>query len=302
MTVFSRPSAHVRWDDVPVFLGAYRLRNLGQAARRLGLDTSTMSRRLTQLEESLGARLFERGRQGLVPTQVAEQILPAAETMESAHRQLTRDASDVETEAEGVVRISAAPGVADAFVAPSLARLRELHPAISIELDVSTRVLDLTRYEADLALRFKPSRGAELLATKVATARWVAAAAPALKQELEPVRAWSELPWITWDRDLSSLESSSWLQKHAAQAEVALRTSSFHVQLSAAERGVGAVLVPEPYLELWDLQPLEFSSELVSSTKSWPVDELWLVGHRALRDVPRVAAVWSFLVRLFRGE
>jgi len=137
MATKTQDLADARWDDVRVFLAVQRAGSLGQAAARLGVDTSTVSRRLTALESWLGARLFERTREGLAPTRVAELVLPPAEAMEAAHRRFARDASGVEAEAEGVVRLSVAPGFAQDFVAPALVRLRARHPKIRVELGCS---------------------------------------------------------------------------------------------------------------------------------------------------------------------
>src|SRR5258708_14936791 len=82
----------LRWDDMPLFLALFRERNLLGAGRRLGLDASTASRRLASLEEATGARLFDRTRQGLAPTEAAEQMLPPAEEMERASVKLAHAA------------------------------------------------------------------------------------------------------------------------------------------------------------------------------------------------------------------
>lgn len=290
-----------RWDDVRLFLAVYRQRNLGTAARKVGLDTSTMSRRLSALESELGLRLFERTREGLRPTPVAEQVLAAAESMESAHARLTRDISEVESAAEGIVRLSVAPGMADRFIVPLLIPLRKRFPAIAIELDASVRTVDLSRQEADIALRSVAPKGADLLISKVGSARWVPAAAAPLAKRVGRVKDWADLPWITWDRDMASFPSARWLTKHAAKSELAFRTSHFASQLVAAEGGLGAVLAPEPYVERSALVPLECAPSLRASLEELPKDDLWLVGHRALRDVPRVSAVWSFLLQEVRN-
>jgi DNA-binding transcriptional LysR family regulator len=98
-----------RWDDVRLLLALLREKSLARAGARLGLDTSTMSRRLSSFEAAIGARLFERTRQGLVATRRAQQLLPAAEAMEAAHAKLFRDASAIETRAAGIVRLSVPP-------------------------------------------------------------------------------------------------------------------------------------------------------------------------------------------------
>ncbi|HWN67331.1 MAG TPA: LysR family transcriptional regulator, partial [Haliangium sp.] len=202
MSAKKQDLSSARWDDVRLFLAVHRYGTFGQAAARLGLDTSTVSRRLAAFEEALGVQLFERTRDGVVATRSGELVLPAAEAMEAALGQLTRAASVRETEADGIVRISVAPGMADIFVAPALVRLRAKHPRLRIELDASVRAIDLTRHEADLALRSVQPRGADLVVTRLASARWVAVASAALAASSGRIRAWDQVPWITWDHDL----------------------------------------------------------------------------------------------------
>jgi len=291
-----------RWDDVRIFLEVHRRRTLAAAAARLGMDTSTVSRRLAALERDLGMRLFDRTRGGLAPARAAERVLAAAEAMEAAHARLTRDALDVETAPKGVVRLSTAPGISSVFIAPALIRLRKRYPRLSIELDAAVQPRDLTRHEADLAVRSVRSQGADLVTTRLVTARWIAAAAPRLVRKLDPLAGWDDASWITWDRDLTSFAPARWVATHVRAPSIALRTSDFPAQLAAAASGLGALLVPVPYAIKVGLAPVRYAPALASSVESWPSDDLWLVGHRALRDVPRVAAVWTFLAEEFRAE
>jgi DNA-binding transcriptional LysR family regulator len=291
------PAPHEpRWDDIRVFLAIQRCGSLGQAAFRLGLDTSTVSRRLAALEESLGERLFERSRDGLAATRAAGAVLSAAEAMEAAHARLTREASDLESSVQGVVRLSMPPGLADTFIAPALPRLRALHPKLCIELDASARVLDIARHEADLALRSIRPENAQLLTVKLLGAqRWAVATSQTYARELGRVDDWNALPWITWDRDLATFGPSRWLARHAPKAEIVLRTSHFASQLAAARAGLGVVLVLEIDRRVRDLAAVQFTRSLHKSVSELPTDDLWMVGHQNLHDVPRVEAVWRFL-------
>jgi DNA-binding transcriptional LysR family regulator len=291
----------VRWDDVRIFLAVHRRHTLAAAAARLGMDTSTVSRRLAALERDLGERLFERTREGLVPARAAERVLAAAEAMEAAHARLARDASDVESLAEGIVRISTAPGLSSVFIAPALVRLRKRHPRLAIELDAVTQARDLTRHEADIAVRSVRSQGAELVQTKLTTAQWIAAAAPRIAQKLGRVAAWTDAAWIQWDRDFASFAPARWVTAHVPASHIALRTSDFPAQLAAARSGLAVMLAPVPYLAPSSLVPLDIATALAPSAETWPSDDLWLVGHRTLRDIPRIAAVWDFLVGELRG-
>lgn len=290
------------WDDVRIFLAVHRNRTLAAAAVRLGVDTSTVSRRLATFEADLGDRLFERTREGLVPARAAERVLAAAEAMEAAHARLTREASDVERLPEGIVRISTAPGVSSVFIAPALVRLRKKYPRLAIELDASVQPRDLMRHEADLAVRSVRSSGAELVTVKLATARWIAATSPRVAQKLGAITDWSDIAWINWDRDLASFAPARWITQHVPAEAIALRTSDFPAQLAAARTGLGAVLAPIPYAEATGLMAVELSPTLAPSAAQWPSDDLWLVGHRALREVPRIAAVWDFIIGEFEPQ
>ncbi|MBC8067895.1 MAG: LysR family transcriptional regulator [Deltaproteobacteria bacterium] len=282
-----------------IFLAAHRLRNLGAAARRLGLDISTMSRRLTAFEESIGVRLFERGRHGLAPTPAADAVLVAAEAMEVAHGHLGRQARAFDRAPEGVVRISVPPGLADTFLVPALSVLRERFAGIVIELETSIRVVDLARHEADLALRSIRPTAAELVPRKLMTARSMPLTSPALVRTLGVIRDWNDAPWVTADQDLASLAVSRWVAKHVARERIVLRTSHWGSQIAAAVAGVAVALLPVPYVTVRELAIVRHARSLDGDIESLPVDDLWLVGHRAQREIPRIAAVWEVLVEYF---
>jgi len=303
MIASTQADTPARWDDVRLFLALHRERSLAGAGARVGLDASTLSRRLAALEDSLAARLFDRTRDGLVPTAAAELLLPAAEEMESAHVRFARDASGFEREVEGVVRLSVPPGMADAFVGPALVRLHAKHPRIRVELDASVRLLDLTRREADLAVRTIRPQSGELVMRRLAASPWTPMVASARAAELGPVKLWSDVDWIAWGDDLAGIPPARWLAKHAPRVEPVLRTSHIATQVAAVESGLGAALLPASYARVADVAPLRHGKALKASVDELPENESWLVGHRALRGVPRIAAVWDFLVEEFqRGD
>jgi DNA-binding transcriptional LysR family regulator len=288
-----------RWDEVRVFLALYRERTLAAAGAALELDASTLSRRLAALEESLATRLFDRTRDGLAPTESAELLLPAAEEMAAAHSRFLADASGFERAAEGVVRLSTPPGLAESFVAPALVRLRKKYARIQIELDASVRFTDLTRREADLAIRTQRPSAGDLVCVKIGERRWTPMIARAAAKKRSPTKDWGNLSWIAWADDLQSFAPARWLQKHVPRSAVVLATSHFSTQVSAVEAGLGAALLPPVYERLAAVTPVRYGPRLAASADELPTSETWLVGHRALRTVPRVAAVWTFLVEEF---
>ncbi|MBK9036048.1 MAG: LysR family transcriptional regulator [Myxococcales bacterium] len=282
------------WDLVRVFLDVARAGRLAGAAPRAGLDVSTVSRRLDRLEAELGVTLFERGSSGVVLTAAGEKLVPAAEDMARAMGELGVALDAVEAAAEGVVRVTVPPGVADVFVAPALVRFHARHPRVRIDLDASVGYADLTRGEADLALRVRrPERG-DLIAQRLVATRSVPATAPAYAAELGRLRTLDAARWIAWGHDLAQLPEARWLTAHVATPPV-LRTSSFAAQLNAAAAGLGVTLAPEPYLARSGLAPVRPGRALTAAWAALPIGELWLVGHVALRRVPRVAVLWQFL-------
>jgi DNA-binding transcriptional LysR family regulator len=186
--------------------------------------------------------------------------------------------------------------VAEVVVVPFLRELFTRHPALRIELAPGEAVLDLTRREADVALRtVRPTRG-DLLVTKLLSLRWVAVASPEVARTLGTLRAWSAARWIGWGERLSHIGPARWLQAHARDVEPVLRSDSLRAQLSALASGVGVGLAPEPSVQHYGLVPLKLGAPLREAAAQLPADELFLVTHRALRDVPRVRAVWDLLV------
>jgi DNA-binding transcriptional LysR family regulator len=291
----SRPLSDLRWDDVRLFLALCRARTVASAAGTLGVDASTVSRRLAALEEELGAALFDRNREGITATEAAENLMPVAEEIEAGMMRFANAAQGLEREASGLVRVACAPDVAVVLLLPLFKELLARHPALRIEVEESTTPLDLTRREADLAVRvLRPVRG-DLVVTRLMQAQWVLAASPELAASVGKLRAWGDVPWISWTERNAHAPLPRWLAKHAREIEPILRTDSFAVQLAAAAAGLGVILVPEPSATHHGLARVKVAPALKEGAQDWPVSELFLVTHRALREVPRVRVVWDLL-------
>ena len=211
-----------------------------------------------------------------------------------------RGAAGFEREPAGTVRISAPPGFAEHYLPQMIVKLRQQHPAIRIELEGSIGYADLTRREADIALRaFRPQHG-DLVAVKVGSARDCILGAPEYIAELGRLKNLNDARWIQWDRDLAHFSSARWLEQQVEPDAIWLRTSRIGAQLNAAQRGLGLWVTTELYERDRGLQQVPLTASLRQSLSPLPQHELWLVGHRALRRVPRVAAVWDSLLDQIR--
>jgi DNA-binding transcriptional LysR family regulator len=132
--------------------------------------------------------------------------------------------------------------------------------------------------------------------TRLTTARWVLVAAPAFAKRLGTVRDFAAVPWVGWGERLAGIGAARWLQKHVKNADPVVRSDSLTVQLAAVASGVGVALVPEPSVRHYRLAPIKLARHLCSAAEEWPKDELYLVTHRALQNVPRVRVVWDLLL------
>jgi DNA-binding transcriptional LysR family regulator len=291
-----KAAGKLAWDDVRLFLALCPSRTIGGAADAIGVDASTVSRRLAALEATLSTTLFDRGRDGIARTQAAEDLMPVAEEIEAAMARFATEAEGLERAVSGLIRIACPPDVAEVLVAPLVPELRAKHPALRIEMAPGETVLDLTRREADLALRtVRPVRG-DLIVTRLLTLRWVLVAAPEVARAVGTLRSWADAPWVAWSERRSSIPPARWLATHAPDAEPVVRSDSLMLQIALVRRGVGVALVPEPSVEPYGLVPVKTSAALREGESGWPSDELFLVTHRALRQVPRVRVVWDLLV------
>jgi DNA-binding transcriptional LysR family regulator len=124
----------------------------------------------------------------------------------------------------------------------------------------------------------------------------IVAASRPLASSLGALGALGDAPWIAWDASLGHLPDARWVAEHVPIGSVVLRTNSSGAQLRAAQNGAGVLLIANAQAQARGLVEVKLTKNLRESLAPTPVTSLWLVTHRALRYVPRVAAVWTFLV------
>jgi DNA-binding transcriptional LysR family regulator len=232
-------SADLDWNDVRYFLAAARVGTLAGAARALGVEHSTVGRRLRALEEAFGGPLVLRGPDGLRLTPLGERLRPAAEQVNRSMVQLLAIATSDQTR----VRLALPSGFAELFTT-RLATLQKSMPTVVLEIVSGAREVDLVHHEADLAVRGGPITDPELVARKVAEVGWSLYAAPDYLQR-HPLKDPIDLRnhrFIGYDSTLSESPPARWIETHAHQ--IVLRSREMSDMASAAITGAGIALLP----------------------------------------------------------
>jgi DNA-binding transcriptional LysR family regulator len=227
------------WDDLRYFLRAAHAGTLAGAARAMGVEHSTIGRRLTALERALGGPLFVRAPDGLHLTPLGTTLLPLVEDVERAVLSVHGSTQPAR------VRLAMPTGFTRLFSA-NVARLREAHPQLTLELVTGARAVDLKRGEADLAIRSGPIDH-ELIARPLVESGWSLYAAPAyLARHREPIDPddLSGHEIIGFDPLLADAPPARWLEQHARGATVVLRSREMADMQAAALSGAGLALLP----------------------------------------------------------
>ncbi|WP_433930384.1 LysR family transcriptional regulator [Sorangium cellulosum] len=279
------PPADVDWADLRLFLEVARTGSFSAAARKLGVEQSTVSRRMAAFERALRGAVFDRRPGGSMLTPLGERLRRHVEAMEAGADQLVREASGHEREVEGLVRLALTESIAVHGVIPRvLPVLAERHPRVSVHLLTSYEAVDLGHREAEIAVRFFRPRSGDLVAARIVTLPTVPVAHRKLSKKSR-----DELDWVGVDLGRIPTVEEDYQRRHVKKAPKVV-VSSYIAQIEAVRAGLGAAVLPRSTLDL-DADLVELDLGLPAG----PVLELWLVTPRSLRHVPRIAAVWSAL-------
>ncbi|HKN29191.1 MAG TPA: LysR family transcriptional regulator [Roseiarcus sp.] len=280
------------WDLYRSFLAVLREGSLSAAARALGLTQPTVARHIDGLEAAIRFPLFTRSQQGLAATEAALELQPYAESLAATTAALLRAASGQGRAVGGAVRVSASEVIGAEVLPPILARLREDHPALEIELVLSNAVDNLLRRDADIAVRMVEPIQEALVVKRVGAvtlglhAHRTYLARAGAPRDVKDLRTHS---LIGFDRETPAIRSM--LQRAPALdgLRFALRTDSDTAQLMAIKAGFGIGVCQTALArrdrDLERVLPDAFALEL----------GVWLAMHENLRSTPRCRAVFDGL-------
>jgi DNA-binding transcriptional LysR family regulator len=282
------------WDDLRLFLAIARARSLTEAAHELGVNQSTVSRRLAAMERALDARLIERVAGGHALTAAGTELHATASNVAEEVARIDRRVAGRNARLSGRLRVTCTDNFSNSYLAPHFARFAALHP--DIDLDVATRYqhLSLARREADVAIRTTVKPADTLIGRRLfrfALAVYGATEVVAgLDQRPDP----ADLPWIGWDNEAYN---RLMILNHFPTAQIRHRADSLLDMRSLARAGLGVAVIgcfaadPDPGLR-------RVYPEAITDNKM----DLWVLSHPDLWRAARVRAFTSFIADAFLAD
>ena len=293
--VLNSESYAFNWDDLKFFLAVVRAGTLRGGAESINVNHTTMTRRLSVMEERVGSRLFDRSKQGLVLTQIGEELLPYAERVEeemiSASRMIIgRDADPV-----GTVYVSMPHGIAMTSIMDDFALFSERYPDITLNLQFGNDIVNLGRREADISIRIADEVYDDAVGRRLVR---MSQAAYCTREYAERVKdnAGRGVNFIGWHEPEGDT-SAKWLKdSFYPKASLKHRVSELVPLISLAASGLGMAYLA---CNLGDRHP-----NLVRAPfqKPLPYRSIWLLLHRDLRRTARIRCLVDFLAERIQSR
>ena len=277
----------MNWDDMRFFLQVARAGQLTEAARALGVDHATVSRRVGALERALSARLFDRSPKGYALTEAGRALLPTAETMETASMAAAQEVGGRQHDLSGAVRIGMPEGAASHLIPQAAADLVAAHPRLQVQIVALPRTFSLSQREADFAIVVTPPAAGRLRIRKIADYRLrlygaeslLAKGAPATTEDL---RRW---PLVGYVPDLIFDKGLDYLGEIPGAPPPTVASTSLLVQAEMVAAGAGLGVLPDFMArERPGLAPV--LAQATEITRAY-----WLVLHQDTAELARIRRV-----------
>ena len=280
----------LNWDDLKFFVELARRGSLSETARQLKTDHSTVARRIATLEEALGLKLFDRMPRGYVLTREGQQLANRATGVEEAIFGVTRLAAGERSDISGQVKISAPPALASLWLAPRLGKLREAHPALLLDLVGETGTANLSRREADIAMRLSRPAGDALVARKLGALEY------GLYGSQNYIDTIGESDWafLGYDDELSDVPQQRWLKTFAGSRHFAMVSNDLVSLVSATRAGMGMAVIP--HVIATEVSGMTCVLDAPEASR-----DIWLTLHPDLRRSARIRVTLEYLTEIAKA-
>jgi DNA-binding transcriptional LysR family regulator len=275
------------WDEFRLVKSIAEARSLVGAAELLGVNHSTVFRRLAAVESAVGARLFDRSRAGYEPTAAGEEMIALASTMAESVLEFERRVAGRDIKPTGELSVTATEALGQQFMPAIVAQFQAQNPGIMVDLILSNQALNLSRRDADIAIRLTNDPPETLVGRRICTGRWSVYCRRDLAAELgsEPT---DSIAFIGFSDNTGPAPGRRWVEANVPPERLVAKANSTHCMLELALLGLGATLLP---CFLGDQSP-----DLARLGYLLPELDLglWMLTHSDLRRSPRVRAFMDF--------
>jgi DNA-binding transcriptional LysR family regulator len=271
------------WDEFRLVKAIADTRSLVGAAQALDLNHSTIFRRLGAIENAIGARLFERSRTGYQPTAAGEEMIGLATGMADSIIEFERRVAGRDVKPSGELRVTTVDSMAISLLPPILARFRAVNPGVQLDLIVGAQPLNLSRRDADVAIRTTNEPQEALVGRRIGVVRWAVYCSADIASQFG-AQVVEAAPWIGFGDGFAPPRGKRWVDDNIGPRRQVCRVNSVLGMAEAARAGVGAALLPcflgDPRPEL---------GRVGDPLPELDVD-LWILTHADLRHSARVRA------------
>jgi DNA-binding transcriptional LysR family regulator len=281
-------NAPLNWDEFRLVKAIADSRSLVGAAETLGLNHSTVFRRLGAIEATLGSQLFERSRSGYEPTAAGEEMVALATSMSESIVEFERHIAGRDVKPTGELRITTVDTVAAYLLAPILARFREMYPGVLLDLILAMQNLNLSRRDADVALRVTNEPPETLIGRKIGPVRWAIYGSESIVSKYGD-KAVEEAYWIGFGDNFSAYAGKRWMERVVGPRRQVWRINSVLSMAEAAAAGGGLALLP---CFVGDANP---KLKRIGAPLADLDLDLWILTHPDLRQAARVRAFMDFV-------
>jgi DNA-binding transcriptional LysR family regulator len=275
--------------DLNLILALVRGKTLARAADLLKVDVSTVFRAVRRLEASVGTALFEKSRAGYQPTSAAIVLAQQAESAEQALALAQISLEQGQQVVSGTVRLTCTEAVLQSLLLPALPRFMPNYPGLKLELNTSNSFANLSRRDADIALRLTNAPPEHLVGSRLGTVSYRVCASEAYLQRCGPVGL-ENMTWIAPDDFLPDHPTVTWRRQHLPSVNLTFRCSSMLAVAQLVRAGMGVAALPDFMLQEGELQRLSESLEGYDTA-------LWLLTRPDCRALRSVSALFSELTQ-----
>jgi len=272
----------MNWNDLKYFLALHREGTLNGAADKLKVNSTTVARRIQQLELDLGCRLFHRHNGRYILSEDSSQMLQIATELEQQFNMIGQHLGNRDQALSGSLRVTSVSTFINGYLLSRIGEFQRRYPNIQLELIADSSQLSLSRREADIAIRMGRPDSGNLVISKLTDIAYAVYDKPDVNND----RSLEEQQWICLDEQYADLAESRWVNKHYKNVSTVLRTNVGLGSVEAVRQGIGIAYLP---------CFLASSYQLTQLSQPQALRELWLLQHPELTQLARSRAFIEWL-------